>query len=294
MAFDYQTFATEIGMSADDIAALGGLFSKYPNAGTKIDGFLTTQVEARIAPLRTQLEEKQRQVDAEFETLSTVRATDGERYDAAQKRIETLESESAVLRARIKKVATDAGVDADPYLKDIAPEPAKPAPATGTGDAMDPTKVMQAIGRQSWNSFEQSAILQDIADEHKELFGKPLSRAELVTALQDTARRTNNPNLNLRDVWEVKFNVAGRRTELAEAEVQRRLKEREQETERRVRDELALKTGGAPQEVAFTGSPFMAPLLKDQKARVIPGQNDAVREAMADYKARKAARASAA
>lgn len=291
MAFDYKTFATEIGMTGDDISALDGLFSKYPTAATKIDGFLATQVEARIAPLRTQLEDKQRQVDAEFETLATVRAGDSDRFDAAQKRIEKLESESAVLRSRIQKVATDAGItDVDQYLKDLSPDPHKEPEKTPTGDPMDSTKLMQAVGRQTWNAFEQSALLQDIADEHKELFGKPLSRAELVTALQETARRTNNPNLTLHEVWESKFGVAARREELRETAVQARIADEVKKAETRVRDELALKTGGAPQEVAFTGSPFMAPLLKDQQARVIPGQNDAVRDAIAEYNKLQAAR----
>ena len=129
MTFDPKAFAAELGLPDEDRAALLGLFDKHPEVTGKLEGLLTAQVTARLAPLQTELETKQRDLDAQFETLSSIRGGDADAIAKAEARIEKLSSQTAVLQARIRSVAETNGLDAEALLKDIdTPAPAARVP----------------------------------------------------------------------------------------------------------------------------------------------------------------------
>jgi len=285
MSFDLNKFVSDLQMTPEDKAGLEALFGKYPTAPTVIDSAVTAEVDARLTPLRTQLESKQADLDAQFETLASIRNKDSEAYDQAVAKAEKLSGDMAVLKARIQRIGTDTGVDVEPYLKDLTvPEPKPSGNGNSDQPAFDPAKFMAEANRAALNAFTSAAEMEDLAQEHQTLFGKPLSRVELIGALRETVKRTGNGNLGLRDVWEQKYNVGAKRSEQAEADVQRRITEAVKKRETELADEAALRgTSGDPVAPPFVGSPALAALTKDQKPRTVGGVSERVASAIADY-----------
>ena len=291
MAFDVEKFASDIGMAAEDRTQLDALFGKYPKAKTAIDTFIGSELEARLSPLKTEYEKKQADLDAQFDTLASIRGGDEQAIKAAEQRAEKLASDMAVLKTRMERIGTDAGIDVTPYLKDIVIGEPKVDPQKTEPPTFDTAKLMNDVNRVGLSAFENAALMEDLATEHQLLFGKPMSRVELIQTLKDTVKRTGNPNLGLRDVFDTKFNVAARRAELAEQQVQERIKAEVEKATTAVRDELALR-GPQGEPTTFSGSPALQLLTADRKPTVINGQNEAVRAAIADWTQRKRAQAS--
>ena len=289
MAFNYEAFAKDIGMADEDRTALDALFGKYPKAVTQLESYIGSELETRMKPLQEEFTTKQRDLDAQFETLANVRGGDAQAIEAAEKKAEKLASDMAVLKSRMERMGTDAGIDVSPYLKDIViGAPPVPDPKKVDPPAFDPAKFMNDANRIGLSAFENSALLEDLAAEHRHLFGKEMSRVELIQTLKDTVKRTGNPNLGLRDVFEQKFDVAKRKAELNEEGVQARIKAEVEKATTAVRDELALR-GPTGETRVFNGSPAFALLTKDQKPTVINGQNEGVREAVREWTQRKQA-----
>jgi hypothetical protein len=296
MAFDPKVFASELGLSDEDKTALFGLFEKNPAVAGKLESVFTREVDARLSPLQTQLETKQRDLDAQFETLASIRGNDGEAIAAAEKRIEKLASERAILENRFRSVATQNGLDADALLKDITTEAAHVVPEVKPL-AFDPAKLLADANRSALSAFENAALMEDLASEHMQLFGKPMSRVELIGALKDTVKRTGNVNLGLRDVFETKFNVQAKRDELREVDVQKRIDAAVATAKTAQADEFALRGSSAtPTSFNHAPSPIFGSVAKDDKGNPIAAvhvQSDVpegVRAAMADFQRRVAAR----
>jgi hypothetical protein len=284
MAFDPSSFASELGMSAEDKAALDALFGKYPTAVTKLESVLASEVETRLNPLKTELEAKQKDLDAQFETLASIRGNDQGAIDAAEKRAEKLASEVAVLTARMRRVGSETGVDVEPYLKDLAEAPpAKKEPVANL--EFDPNAIIAQANRIGLTSLRASAELRNLEREHEKLFpNEPFDGLKLLEDLQERVKRTGNQNIGFREVWESKYNVPAKRAEQTEAEVQRRIAEAVQKKEIELNDAAALRgTTGQEPAPAFVGSPAFSALTKDQKPRTINGVPDIVASAIADY-----------
>lgn len=293
MAFDHKIFANELGMSEEDRTALDALFVKYPSAGTKIDGVLTAQVEARLTPLQQAIEVKQRELDAQFDTLATVRTGDSETLDRLQHQFEKTTGERAVLEARFRKVAAESGLNADELLKDLTP--AEPAPkAAKTTETFGRDDIMALSNIAALSAFENAALLEDLAAEHQTLFGKPMSRADLIQTLREDVKKTQNPNLGLRDVFERKFNVAAKREELNEAAVQKRINDAVSARETSLRDEMALRSSSAaPTNPNHAPSPIFAGVGDSAKPVAIKGIDPGVSAAILDFRKRQSERKTA-
>jgi hypothetical protein len=291
MAFDYKNFAKDIGMAAEDETAMDALFAKYPGAATKIESVLTAQVEARLTPLKTEIETKQRDLDAQFETLAAIRTGDSDAVAAAEKRIELLSGQMATLQERVRGVARQAGIDPETVLKDL--ETKAPVVVTPKTNDFDPSKISTAINLGALNALEQAAIIEDLRAEHASLFpGKPFNGFELIQTLKDTVKRTGNTNLGLRDVFESKFNVSARRDELREQEVQQRIKDAVDKAKTEVNDANALR-GSGDGVPHFTGSPLLESLRpKDGAPAVVNGVPAGVAAAVANYRKNHLAKAS--
>ncbi len=285
MAFDHKTFGSKIGMSADDLAALDGLFSKYPTAGATIESELAAQVDARLTPLKAEIDSKQRDLDAQFETLASIRTGDADQVAAAEKRIETMSAEMATLRERAKSVARQAGLNPDDVLKDLTPTTT--TVVTPKASDFDPTKVSAAINMGALNALEQAALIEDLRAEHRDLFpNKPFNGLELIQTLKETVKRTGNTALGLRDVYEQKYNVAARRAELNESEVQRRIDDAVAKAKTEVNDQNALRASNL-EVPAFTGSPLLAAFNNKDKAPIQHrGIPEAVSASIVDFQKR--------
>ncbi len=252
---------------------------------------LAAQVDARLAPLQADLTTKTKELDAQFETLASIRGGDATAMAEAEKRAEKLAGERAILEARLRSVATQNGIDADELLKDLSSTPA-PEPKKVTPPDFDPSALSRSVNVMGLTAFENAALMEDLADEHQQLFGKPMSRVELIAALKDEAKRTQNPNLGLRDVFNKKFNVEGRREEIRESDVQKRI-QTALEADRTARaDEAALRSTNQPAEVFTPGSPVFAAVSKDAKPAAVGGIPDGVVASMKAWVARKQEKAS--
>jgi archaellum component FlaD/FlaE len=127
--------------------------------------------------------------------------------------------------------------------------------------------------------------MEDLADEHRTLFGKPMSRVELVSALQEEVKRTGNGNIGLREVFEKKFNVAGKREEVREAEVQRRITDAVKARETAMADEYALRSTNQPAFQNDNPSPIFASLRKEgDKPTHVAGVPEAVVASIAAFR----------
>jgi hypothetical protein len=282
MAFDYKNFADQLGLKDEDKTALFGLFEKNPEVIGKLEGLLSTQVSTQLAPLKAELEAKQRDLDSQFDVLSSIRGNDATAIAAAEARIEKLSSQVAVTTERLRRVATDNGLNADDILKDLALAPL-PEKKTVDASAYDETKVLSAVNRSALAAFQNSVLMEDLADEHRTLFGKPMSRVELVNALQEEVKRTGNGNIGLREVFEKKFNVAGKREELREADTQRRIEDARKAERTAMADEYALRSTNQPLPQNENPSPIFT-ALKTDKPTHVAGVPEAVVASIASYR----------
>lgn len=294
MAFDVKKFAEEIGLAEEDRATLFGMFEKNPNILGKVETVFGREVETRLSPLQQELVTKQRDLDAQFDTLASIRGNDGEAIAAAEQRIEKLASERAILETRLRSVAASNGLDAEALLKDISKEAV--VPPRVDSPVFDEAKFMAAANRSSLSAFENSALMEDIAEQHRELFGKPMSRVELIGALKETVKRTGNTNLGLKDVWEQKYNVSAKRDEIREADVQKRIDAAVSAAKTAQMDEIALRgQSQTPVNGPNEQSPFFKTFTKAEGVTpvAIQGLPDAVRASMADFARRRAERKTA-
>ena len=289
---DYKKFADDLGLADEDKTALLALFEKKPDVVGKVESFLDTQVQAKLTPLQTELATKQKDLDAQFETLASIRGGDEQAIAAAEKKIETLASQSAILQERLRRVATDAGLNAEDILKDLSLETKPVVKPTVETPAFDSAKFLGEANRAALSAFENAALMEDLAQEHQTLFGKPMSRVELIAALKDTVKRTGNPNIGLRDIFEQKFNVTAKREEIREADVQRRIADAVKARETSLNDEFALRQTqqGVPQRPAEERSPILATLQDKDKPAHIGGLPEAVVASIADYRKRMSER----
>jgi len=297
MAFDVAKFANEISLPDDIKTSLLGLFEKDPSVVTKLESVFTREVDSRLSPLQTALDAKQRDLDAQFETLASIRGRDSDDFDKLQKQVEKTVAERAVLETRLRKVAAENGIDPEPLLKDITTEAARVE--TKVESTFDRDKLFAEVDKRAnvmgLSAFENAALMEDLATEHQTLFGKPMSRVELIATLKETVKRTGNTNLGLRDVFEQKYNVAARREEIREADVQKRIDAAVAAAKTAQADELALRSQSTAPTQFHQESPIFAAVLKDEKGNPAPVRvgnevPEAVRAAMADFAKRRAAR----
>ena len=122
------------------------------------------------------------------------------------------EGEIASLKARLKK-GEEYGVIPAEEVKPEAPRaPGSPDPNLMTRDD---------FGRFSQAQSNTILALQDLNAEHFALFGAPLGNTQELVAETERQRLLGNKSFSLRNAWEQKHNVAGKR---AEAEAARQKK----------------------------------------------------------------------
>lgn len=180
-------------------------------------------------------------------------------------------------------------------LTDVSP----PAAVVTRGGGGAPPDTPSYLTREDFNreaasllrEFPKlSAEIDDIRDDHKELFGKRLPREKAFELLQRSM--DSNGKLSARAAWEQEFKVGDRRTEIAEAE--------RKEWERKIREDERTKvlseappTSG-PAGHRGEGSPVFklqrqAPPAPDQRsaADIYNQPGAAVQRAVEAYRAGK-------
>lgn len=280
MPFDFKKLAADIGFSEEDKQTLYGLFEKNPDVVGKFETVLSAEVNARVSPAAAELEAKRAELDAQFDTLASIRGGDATAIAAAERRAETLASQHAILESRFRAVATQNGLDPDELLKDIAPTPK--AAEKPVSQSFDPDALLRQANLGSLNAFEQSLLVEDLVTQHKALFGTDMNRTEMWSKFRDTVKRTGNTELRLNDFYETHYNVKAKRDELAEAAVQQRIKTALDADRVARADEAALRTTNQPPASFRPESPVFA-AVKGAQPAAVGGIPDAVVAAMKSW-----------
>lgn len=146
-----------------------------------------------------------------------------------------------------------------------APPESKPAPKVLTQE-----QVQELLSRQEQQFAFAMANFEDLADQHKRLFGTNLNRSELVKDMLEK----NRP---LDQVWRDKFGVDAKEKEIAEADIQKRIDTAVAESRTTLLSERAASPG------------FPAPslgqdhILNILKPTGVTGSSDAVKAAVSSY-----------
>lgn len=173
---------------------------------------------------------------------------------AKDRKMEQLESKLAKVNSRIGSLK-DTYAIADEDLKDLF-----------EGEVVNTEKKLDAANHNyiTKEDFQNEATtfakifpklsleLDDIRDEHKDLYGKRLSKVEAETIL-DKAYASGG-RISVRSAWEEQFKVSDRRTEISK-------KDEDDRVNRRVDEQLKIKmselniSGGGNRDDARQGSP---------------------------------------
>ncbi len=237
----------------------------------------------QLAEDRKKQEKDYSDKDAEvtrFQTsLATFKTEADEAVDKANKRVTVAEQVRAAQTQRIQSLATQYGIDDAELTAAIAASPA-PAANPPSGDGAPSSGVSEEtlkgyVKAEDFNKgarqyVDLTAVLNDMADEHRELFGTRLSRKELVDEAVSTGK-------TIEQVWEAKYNVTERRTQLAKESAEKHDKDlvdkATADTEARVRSELRLPPQRARTDV--TASPVLTREFKSEIGPETPAAHQA-------------------
>jgi hypothetical protein len=184
------------------------------------EGFLRqSDYDRKMNSLKAEFDTKQQQLDRDLAAWADMQAQDGEKSTAQLKKIQDLEASIFKQRQAIDAFATANNLDVKQILGD---QPAaQPAPlAQPATPALDPKDYLKASDVASMFDYTLNAamVIPALQAEHQRLFGQPLDTRELQQEI--FARVKTKQPIDLQAVWEAKYNVPTKRTEVAEAQRQ--------------------------------------------------------------------------
>jgi hypothetical protein len=220
---------------------------------------------------------KEAEVDNFQGRIGTWYQENNSKFTETQKALEQARIREAQAVERIKRLGSQYGIP-DEELKDFTAAPAHTPPPAPDPNAFDPKQYMtrQELIREAQALPLISAELQELSEEHRELFGKPLrGSAELI---KDAQKR----GVSLRQAWEEKNKVSERRAQVQEEAVQKRISDTVAERETKIRSELQLPTPRPDQPRSAIVEKFSVGKAPDTR-----DPSRGVRAALAAYNERK-------
>lgn len=296
MALKLAEWAKKVGLSDEAFEKVKDILAHSEEAIGK--GYLAQEDYSR------QMDERQKAYDEQVEGLnSQLKAVADLRAEAQKEREETGKAGKA-LEARMQKAEAqrdalvgrlekDFGVsrqDLVSDLGDLQPEPKRgdSAPDFEALLAKSRTEAMQLANRTLDAGFE----IDDLLDEHQELFGKRIRRAELAAKIREVAAQ--NPKVTNREVWEKTYGVAAKRDEIAKATRQKDIDAAVQEALVKDRTDRMMNPDRGGQAPDAYRSPVMR-IEQDKTKRPASGVSDLarrgaeiVRQKLADRNAKQA------
>jgi hypothetical protein len=256
---EVESWISELGLTPEERKVFDPFLDK-PERIEKVKGSVLRQSEfskkmqaldKQKAELEAAVAEKERIVAEDAASLGTWKQTADKTLADNQKALEDAKTKAFRLEERMKSLATQYGVDPKELGLDGEPKPPETKPSL-VPDASEFDKRYLARGdadkllAEVKSSPFIAAELEDIVDEHRTLFGKGVNRRELVSnALKN--KRT------LREEWETSNEVAKRRDELKEKEIEERINAKVAEERTKILSEHKLPvTRGAE-----SGSPIL-------------------------------------
>ncbi len=209
----------------------------------------STKMNALQADLQTQtanLTAAQQRLDAEVAEWATVQASGRQITEKMRTDLDTAQAERLRLEQLLRKTATDAGLNPDDLLRGITPAPA-PTPTPAPPPAIDTSKF---VDRADYQRLARMALLvpaqlDRIQREHHDLTGEYLNPEELTAEVEARAStRGNTRSIELRDIWEEKFEIPAKRAAKAKATYDAAILDAEKRGAERALTESALPGGG--------------------------------------------------
>jgi hypothetical protein len=178
-------------------------------------------------------------------SLVTFKSEADEAVKKANAQVTAAEQARASQTQRMQSLAAQYGIEDTELAAAIAAGPAPaanppvggPAPSGVSDEVLKGYVKAEDFNKGARQYVDLTAVLNDMADEHLELFGTRLSRKELVDEALSTGK-------TIEQVWEAKYNVTERRTQLTKETVEKHdaelVAKTAADTEARVRSELQL------------------------------------------------------
>ncbi len=167
---------------------------------------------------------------------------------------EAAETKAAAALAKLQRIGAQSGLDesewkiGDEELKNVNKEPV----GFDTSKFLTQDQLKEQIGRGTREAALLDAMVADLAEDHRELFGTRLpNKAQLV----NEALASGKP---LTQFWEEKYGVAAKKAELAEAQIQERIRQGVETEKAKWASDAALPGGVNP----FRNEP-RSPVLRE-------------------------------
>ena len=170
--------------------------------------------KADLEKTRTQLADANEKLTRDMAEWASLTAGEKDNANALRERLEKAEQRVFTLTQKATRLAEESGVDPKTILGDEPPPEPKPKPQP---TAYDDTTIRQQIGAIGAFALDMPTI-EDIAEEHRELFGERFKRSEFIAELKAEMTAGKVKEIDLRKRWEDKFGVAAKREEKAKAE----------------------------------------------------------------------------
>lgn len=206
MVFDISKFLDDLDIKGDDRSAVEKILA--PRADKIGEGYLRQEDYSRkmneVTNLQNEIAAKDQRLNQEMTEWAALTAEEKAQSGELRKSIEKLTTQVAQTRARLETVAAETGLDVAKVLEGIDTVEIKPtaAPAATTPDLTGYVKADQ-LNAIAALSLTLPAELDDIAEDHRELFGARLNRRAIIQEIQSRAStRGNTKSLDPRAVWE--------------------------------------------------------------------------------------------
>jgi hypothetical protein len=207
------------------------------------------ELNAKIKTDADALQAAQTQLDAQIAEWATVEAAG--KTATAKMRADMEAAQNDVLRLQqvLRKTADQTGLKYDDLVAGVQVD-TKP-PKDDKTVAPDMSKY---IDRDQYNALSRMALLvpaqlDRIQREHHELTGEWLNPEEIVAEVQArAATKGNTKSLELRDIWEEKYQIPEKRTAKAKKEHDEEIAAAEKRGAERAMSEATLPGGGTPSQ----------------------------------------------
>lgn len=228
------------GLSAEERRLLEGVVSK-PGLSTYLEesGLRQSDYDRKMNKLKEEHEQRLAEIAEKEAAVDRFAAQNGQWYSEnsgkltkAERDLQTLREKEAALTEKMRGLATRYGVPEDELN---LPTPTTPAAATAA-PAFDTSKFVsrdEALKEMAAMPLV-TAELQELAEDHRDLFGKPLR------GTKELVQKAIKANKSIRQVWEEENKVADRRRANEEAAINKRIEDAVRERETKIRSELHL------------------------------------------------------
>ncbi len=267
--FDVEKFITETGLQgqdAEDARRIAKANPKFGEGYMRQDEFDRRFNESKATLKQTEdaLATRRAELDAEYGAMTEWKGKSEAELQKARDSVTSAEARVKAAEDAVAAAARDAGRDPQEYLRGL-PAVKREEPK---GPAVDDKKYVDAdmLASATLGHLSSSEALLHIDNEHRELFGRPLPKDANIVG-EWTAALKRGERVTLNDVYEKKFGVAARRTELSQQQRQKEVDDAVSAALTKERTDRALRGGSDVHGDGKPQSPVLAEAFERTQAR---------------------------